>query len=1137
MQHSRTSRCRLVSIAFGIILTLASFSGYGQKVTLSVKNAPLTQIFAEIQRQTGYYFAYTAEVLQGTIPVTIKFKNEPLEEALTKCMKGQSLTYAINNKVISIKKLLVDQPAQKSTSTPIVGGRSIIGTVTDTSGQPLSGATIIVKGTNIIVSTNADGNFALSGMEPDFTLVVSFVGYDSHTTHFPEGQGESHQHLTIALQRHSNPLDEVQIIAYGSNTRRYNVGSVATVNSDQIEKQPLTNPLLALEAQVPGLAVNPVNGAPGASVNIQIRGQNSLGNGYDQPLFVIDGVPFAPQNNNVNQLPNLVSGANNAFLPPAEQNAGLSPFSTINPLDIESITILKDADATSIYGSQGANGVILITTKKGKAGKTAFDLNVQSGPVRDTRHVQMLTTTQYLDMQRQAMANDLYGTNARPSEYPNSYPSLTIFDPNRSINFYNTLFGGTANNTVGHASLSGGTANTTFLVSLGDALQTYNFPGGFAKNTYTMHSSFHHSSPDHKLSLDFGTDFAYDHNNVTSATSILSSFTLPPNTPDLLDAKGNLIWNYKGIDLQSSGITNPYSYLKQPYHDDNYNLNTHLNVGYQLIDGLRLIAVLGYSRFNTQEFSAMPLGSFDPIQGQSSSAIYAASTMQTMDVAPQISYDHKLSKGQLSVVVGGEYKKDISSSNQTQGYGYSNDALLGTIDAAQTVYSYDSYELDKYDGVFGRIGYTWKRKYILNVTGRRDGSSNFGPGRQFGNFGSAAAGWIFTEEPFLKSWRWLSFGKINISYGTQGGNGVQPYQYQPNWASGGSQNLYLGVVPYGAGNLYNPNYSWDVLKKINAGLSLGFLDNRILVDFAFYQNRSGNQLISYSLPAQTGFSGVTENSPALVQNRGLELTLNTINFKTKDFTWTSSFNISGNRNKLLAFPGLAQSSYANFYVIGKPTNIIMAYKYLGVNPATGLFQFRSANGQPTSFPVQEPATSLGNPGDEFPVVDPNPKFFGGFTNTFTYKGFSVMLLFSFTKQIGTSYIADIYANNQLPGKSGVNLPTAILGHVWEKPGDVAQFERLSSGFYPAATQGGFDFTNSSGAYTDASYIKLRNVSLSWTTPQKVARKIGMQRANIYVNAQNLFTITHYAVLDPELNGQLYGFPLQRIIVAGLNLTF
>jgi TonB-linked SusC/RagA family outer membrane protein len=1131
---------KLTTLMLFLAFMQVSASTLAQKVTLSERNASLTTIFEQIRNQTGYDFAYTTSTIKAARPVTIDVKNEDLKEVLDKIFSGQPLNYTIENKSVevSIKEAsLFDQISDK-VKTVLNLPTEISGIVTDTLGHPLVGASVSIKGKNLITQTDSKGNFSFPNMpQGNYTLVVSYIGYEKLETSITNTG--KYEHLAFALRLAISPLDQVRVIAYGTDSRRFSVGSVSTVTAADIEKQPVSNPLLALQGQAPGLNVTATSGIPGSQVLVQVRGQNSLNmhqdnpyqnptKPYDQPLFIIDGVPFASQNNNVNQFASLVAAqSSSGGINPV--NAGISPFGNIDPADIESISILKDADATSIYGTQGSNGVILITTKKGKPGATTFDLNVNTGFNSVGRPVQLLNTQQYLQLRKEAYAADGVTPVNDPNNYQGYAPDLTIFDQNKYTNWQKILYGQNTTNTDVHGSLSGGSATNTFLISTGYNRSSYNYPGDFADQRYTLHSNIHHNSQDYRLSVDLTTDFGYDQNN-SAGFGGGTDIVLPPNLPDLLGPSGNLLWNYKGVDLTSYNF---YSSLKEPTNLQNYNLNTAFHISYKLFDGLSIGATLGYNRNATDEHSIEPGVAQNPAY-LNRQANFSANTFQTVNIEPQINYNKNIGKGVFSALVGSTYKKNTNNSTYTTGQGYSNDNFLGSINSAPTVAAIDGYNIYKYSAGFARLNYIYDSEFIINLTGRRDGSSNFGPGRQFGNFGSVGAGWIFSEEKiFKKSSSILSYGKISGSYGTSGSDGIAAYQYQALYASFPNYiPNFQGIRPSFPTNLYNPDYSWATKKSLNIALDLGFFNNRLLFNATYYRDREGNQLANYPLPIQSGLPTVLGNLDATVQNQGLEFAISSTNIKSKDFTWKTNFNVSFNRNKLLAFPNLANSSYASVYQIGQPTSIIYGYKYKDVNPQTGLFEFYTKNGTVTSSPAFGPASTGG---DEVPIGSLEVKYAGGLGNTFTYKQFSLYVFCQFSSRNAPNYLAEIYTTNQLGLE--YNQPVAVLNNYWKAPGDVAQLQRLASSYGSTAIGAAIRFPQSSGAYGDDTYLRIKTASLSYQLPNTLLNKVHIKAASVFVNGQNLLTFTNYKVGDPETPGVFTSFPIQRIVAFGLNLKF
>ncbi len=1126
---------RLTAFLLLVFTFHVSANTYSQSLTLNMKNAPLIKVLNEVKKQSGFYLVYTkGEMLKAT-NVNISLTNAPLESALSEIFKGQPLTYKVNDKFIMISpKPAKPQPLQASGSTGFLPESpellakdtfTITGLVIDDENRtPLEGATVKEKDGTAVTTTNKDGFFKFTVSDANASLVISFVGYVNSIIKAAPSVG------VIKLKLNNSPLNEIQVIAYGTQSKRFSVGAVSTVSAETISRQPVTNPLLALQGQAPGLIINSFSGAPGAKVYVQIRGQNSFANTatgskpYDQPLFIIDGVPFARQNNNLNQLANLAStGTAGGGL---DQGGGISPFNSINPDDIESISVLKDAEATSIYGSEGSNGVILITTKKGRAGKTTFSTSVNTQSSSSTRPVKLLNTQQYIQFRKDAFAAD----GLTPTTITS--PELTVFDQTKYTNWQDIIFGKTTTNTTVNSTLQGGSGSNTFLVSAGYNKSNVNFAGDYSNQRFTINTAFHNTSNDKRFDFDLKTRYGYTTNNAPNGAINPIQVLLPPNSPDLINADGSLNWVYQGITL-----TNFYSYLETYATFQNHDFMSSMQLSYKLVKGLTFKTALGYNRNTTIENSAVPISSRNPNTAPTSTATFANSLAESINIEPQLTYTNTIGKGTLTVLVGGTYRKNKGYSAFITGSGYSNDNLLGSINGATTKAVNDANSIRRYAAVFGRINYNYAERYIVSLTGRRDGSSNFGPGHQYGNFGSVGGAWIFSEEKPVKSLvTFMSFGKLSASYGTTGSDGVAPYLYQTFWGVGlASSPTFQGSLPTYPGNLYNPNYSWALKKSLNLALDLGFFKDRILLNATYYRNRTGNQLASSPLPNQTGFTSVVENVDATVQNTGWEFGLVTKNIQSRFFTWESNFNISFNRNILLSFANLASSvSYRNSYVIGAPISMVPnIYRYAGIDPATGVAQIYDRNGAITKTPANGyPAGG----GDWITNVNRDVDYSGGLNNSLTYKRFRFDFMLQFSSQTSPNWIRTLYQTNRI-GLQPYNVPAAVMGNYWKKAGDMARFQRLTT--LSSSPQGqAFTFMSSSdAAYEKAKYVRLKTLSVSYNLPESWIKKIGMKAGNFYMNAQNLFTITNVELGDPESAGNYTSIPLQRIIAIGANFTF
>lgn len=1126
---------RLTIIILIVSMVQVSANTFAQRISLTEKNAPISKVFKKISQQSGYDFLVTGRLLKNTKPVTINVKDVDVKEVLERILKGQNLKFEIEEKAVIITQAL---PLEEQKNKQISRADTIdaAGTVLDDKGKPLSGVSVSVKGSYKVTSTNERGIFLLKNVAAKSILRFSYIGYK------PKEVPASINTGFVQLELSNSVLDEVQVIAYGQSTQRNNIGSISTVTAKDIEQQPVTNVLQALQGRVPGLSVTQVSGAPGAMTATQIRGQNTIGNtasanstlqGFNQPLYIVDGVPLANQNKGTqNQNASLGNNGGAGYF---ANFLGLSPLNSINPMDIESISVLKDADATSIYGSQGSNGVILITTKRGKAGKSQVSLSVQSGPTSASKTAKMMNTQQYLAMRNEAIRNS-------PRYTPDIVDDADVlfFDQTRDKDWMEEFFGGTGVHTDTHVSVSGGSESTTYLVSGGYTRETYNFPGDFADNRYSLHTSFNHISSDKKFSINFGTDFSYDQNNSTGAPLVLGAFTLAPNFPDFLDANNNLIWNYKGYNYGNNILGNPYAYLKSKANIATYNLNSTFQTSYKILPSLTFAVNAGYNRTSGDQYSNSPIAARNPaFSNNRGSAYFGTTAAGLINIEPQINFSKAISKGLLTVVAGGTYRKQLTSSNLILATGYTSDALLNTVSAAgNPVTASNTGGVYKYLAAFARVNYLWDSKYIVNLTGNRNGSSNFGPNRRYGTFGSAGLGWIVSEEDFLKdNLPFVSFTKLSANYGTSGSDGIGPYQYQANWTVSNLTGGYQGLVGYTPLNPLNPEYGWSTTKKFNQQIELGLFKDRIYLNFSMYQNKTDNQLVSYTLPIQTGFNSQILNAPYSVENKGIEFSLTTKNIDNQNFKWTTSFNISRNRNKLASFDGIESSPYANTFVVGQSISSVRLVPFLGVNPTTGIFEYRKANGTVAgNATLSSGFNNVG--GDQTELIDLAPKYIGGLNNTFTYKNFTLSAFFQFVRQQGPNYLSSVYGNFSQPGFALTNLPEAFVNR-WQKPGDISSIQRLTSGYnstvdFSAITAAGI-FPYSTGAYSDASYIRLKTVSLGYTLPSSILKKLSLKGCTFYINGQNLFLITGYKEGDPETLS-LYNIPPQRTFVAGLNIT-
>lgn len=991
---------------------------------------------------------------------------------------------------------------------------SLQGKVLTTDGIPVIGATITVTEDSHkqVTETSSDGSFTLSGINKEAALLVTHVGFEDTRINV-----KGRQQITIVLKEKSGSLDEVVVQAYGTTTRRFNTGNITKVSAGEIETQPVSNALAALEGRVPGVIISQSSGVPGSSFNIEIRGRTSLDQNLSKndPLFIIDGVFFEPGNQPANQLR---SAANNNF-----GIGGLSPLSSINPADIESIEVLKDADATAIYGSRGANGVILITTKKGKAGATKFTANVYTGNSKITRTLPLLNTQKYVAMRMEGFKNDGVTPSASPFD-PGYAPDIMLWDTTRYTNFEKLLIGNTARSTDAQLSLSGGSQLTQFLLSGGYHKETNVFSRNLADTRASTHFSINHTSENKKLKVLFSGGYSSDKNELIS-TDLTQYIYSPPNLK-LYNDDGSLSFKENGVSYYSvNSLINPLSVLLKRNTSVIENIYGNLQLGYMILPSLTFKTSLSYNTFKNDEVYIVPSTSIDPYVSsyQTPSASFSNSSINSWLVEPQLNYIKTGLHGNLNILIGGTLQEKSSKAIGIDASRYSNDLLLNNPGAASLVTGLNTEALYHYAAMFGRVNYNLKDKYILNATFRRDGSSRFGPGKQFANFGAIGVGWIFSDESyFKKNFSFISFGKLRASYGITGNDQIGDYAFLNLWSADG--NTYQSTQTILPDKLYNPDLEWETNKKLEAAIELGFFKDKLSVSASYFNNRSNNQLVNSPLPTQTGSQSVVENLPALVQNSGMELMVTSNNIASAEFSWTTSLNLTIPRNKLISFPGLASSPYYGLYVEGQPLTVINSLKYLGVDPATGIYSFEDMNGD-EDFDADDYQV-LGHTG---------PRIFGGISNSLRYHDFQLEFLFEFKKQTGSNYLVQLYSN--FPGFVGNNEPDIVLNR-WQKPGDDAIVQKYIATWnnFPALIAGNVLLPISNAVYGDASFIRLKNISLAYNLPLSILKRFKISAAKAYLNAQNLLTITRYKGLDPETQNAFVLPPL-KTIVAGIKITF
>jgi TonB-linked SusC/RagA family outer membrane protein len=1075
---------RLTTVILIATFLQVSANGFAQKITLSKRNAPLKTIFKELRNQSGYVFLCTENQLKISNPVSINVNGEDFQNVLKQIFENQPLTYNINEKTITIRekeRSVIDKVIDYFSSIDVSGK------VVDENGQPIAGATIKVKGATMLTNSASDGSFKLKNVAEDAVLQISYIGFQAREVKAAVSLG------SILLIVEVAKLEEVMVNAgYYSVKDSERTGSISRISAKDIEKQPVTNILATMQGRMPGVFITQGSGAPAGNFQIRIRGQNSIRDEGNDPLYIIDGIPFSSQTIGANQTAGYSPGTT-------------SPLNSIDPSDISSIEVLKDADATAIYGSRGANGVVLITTKRGVAGKVAVTLGASNDFGQVTMLVDQMKTEQYLSMRSQAYAND------KIQQYPaDAYDINGTWDKNRYTNWQKELIGGTAKVLALNASVSGGSEKTQFLLSSNYRTETTVMPGDFRYNKGSVNFNMKHGADSDKLNIVFSAGYTLQANNQPSLDLTSISRNLAPNAPALYDDQGKLNW-------QNGTWSNPLARLLQEFTGEVNTLVAGSVVSYHLSPALVLKANMGYTDIRNTESKITPFTMYNPSYGLTSAAssIYLNNTArQSWTLEPQVTWSHKIAQGNLELLGGATFQNQRSDRLVQFGSGFPSNGLIYNLASASTrAVNASDQTIYKYQALFARINYTLQDRYMLNITARRDGSSRFGPNNRFAVFGAFGAAWIFSKETFLKDSKILSFGKLRGSYGTTGNDQIGDYQYFNTYAPTGVS--YEGSIGLQPTRLYNPNFGWESNNKLEFALDAGFFNDKLFATAAWYSNRSSNQLVGIPLPGTTGFSSLMANLGATVGNTGFEFTIRTVNINKRNFNWTTSFNITTNRNKLIAFPGLESSTYAESYIVGKPIDIRHLYGYMGVSATTGIYQFIDYNSDAELSPLE----------DRKSIADLTPRFFGGLVNQLKYKGFSLDFLLQFVKQKNISYPA------AMPGTAFNQLVS--LTNVWQGVGDISKAQLFSTGVEDEVATAFYRFGESDGALVDASFIRLKNIALSYDFPVMLK---GAAKLRLFGQAQNLLTITSFDNGDPELR---YGsfLPPLRICSFGIQVRF
>lgn len=979
---------------------------------------------------------------------------------------------------------------------------SVTGTVTDAKdGSPAVGVTVLVKGTKTAVKTSINGVYNIAAAS-NATLVFSSVSYNR-----AEVAVNGKAMVDVSLTGSSTSLGEVVVVGYGTQQRKFMTGSVAKVDAKAFTSTPAPSFDAALQGRAPGLQVQQANGSLGGAVRIRVRGTSSISSSGD-PLYVVDGIPFA--NND------LQAGFGSGL--DATKSNNTNPLATINQNDIESIEVLKDAASASIYGARAANGVILITTKKGKSGKTQISLDAVSGISQITRKLPQLNGAEWYQLYNEARVND-GGLPLGPNQV---IPGLALpyaYNPNVNTDWINET---TQPGALYEANLSarGGNDKTRFFLSgvFRDE------KGVLVGNNFQRIGG--RVNIDNKATdrLDLGVQIGiYSSRNNEVPTSFRGGVGAAQSNALPIFPVKNADGSFFGTQVQYNPGVNPVANLNNTFTNKSLRTFANVNATYKLTKALSFRSELGLDLINQKEvYYEQPYNRwYERTQLAASSERNVDNT--NVNTNNYFTYNHAIGKqGKLEAVAGFAVNtlkfKEASVRPQSGGAGYVNPyftsgtAGIGwsplapaSITNGSPVAAYTSPDIKSgFISYFARANYRLLDKYLLGFSVRADGSPRFGENNRYGYFPALSAGWIASEEKFLQNSKVINYLKLRASFGLTGNAEIGDYRFLELYNPAGG---YAGINGLRQGSLANPDLTWEKGEQIDLGLDFGLIKNRLSGSISFYTKKSKDLLLNKPVQRSTGFDNLAANVDIQIRNRGVELVLNSTNVATTDFKWTTSFNISRNENKVLTVAGFDDPDFLDLsegdtrVIAGYPLGQNYLPIFVGVDPATGAALIRD---KVTGKPV--PLTAATQNANRVPVGNPNPDFFGGFENTFTYKGFDLGFLFTF--QYGNE-IYDDGAKFQIGGKLNEwNQRREILSR-WQKPGDVSDIPRLSLNVDA-------NNSNSSKWLFDVSYLRLRNISFGYSLPAQIVTKAKITSARLYVAASNILTFTKYAGWDPEV---------------------
>jgi TonB-linked SusC/RagA family outer membrane protein len=1119
-------------------------------VNLNMQNATLYEMLESIEQQTEVGFLYNETEVNTTEKITVEVNNMPLSELLNDVLPDLGVDYEIDESVIILMPRQAEDTVVESilqeTIAPIT--IEIKGKITDNEGAPLPGTTVMEKGTLNGVTTDFEGKFVLKVANSESVLRISYIGFESQE--LIVGQQTN---FTIVMQASTSNLDEVIVVAYGTSTKKSFTGSVSVIKPRELTKQPTTSITKALQATSPGVQVLSETGAAGSEATIRIRGLGSIASNSD-PLWVIDGVAETV-----------------VLMHDDEDKIDRATATRPNLDDIESISILKDAAAASLYGSRAGNGVIIITTKKGRTGKTRFKFKTEYGISNRTRSkFELLDASEFLKVSWNGIKNyaddkgqawltkggytssaDYAHKNLVNFAGKNPYNINQPFDDNGNIVsgaklMYDTdwfnLVHQTGTTKKYNLSVSGGNDKTTFYISGG----YYDQKGIVAPDFYTRYSAQINvkSNVTDKIKIGINSNFkhsmtrgVYDMTNGTSTG--YAAYTYPNNVPlykldenfkPIIGDDGQPEYNYENKVSQDF---NPIALTKLNTRRSKstlFTLSPYLQ--YKIIPGLTFKTIWGGKMYfyDDLHFENPYHGDGKSVNGRSTkewreSRLYTSSNTLTYDKIIK-------EKHNINVLLGYEFEKyewhNIEAQTKNFAIPVSDELSIG----GSPEYARSKTSENSMISYFSKVDYNYDNKYYVGISFRRDGSSRFSSvdNRNYGNFYSISGSWRLSKEDFIKNLGFFNSLKLRASYGTSGVNNIGEYKYLPLYTV---ESSYMELIGLRNSQLTNSNLLWEKSKILNIGINFSIFNNKLDVSIEYYKKESDDLLLDKPLPLSTGWENKIENIGAL-QNDGFEFNLISLNVHTKDFEWFTNFNLSFYKNKITALSQDEIIDENKRWVVGNSLKVWYMREWAGVNPENGAGQWYKdildSDNKPTG---KREKTENYDAATRYELGESLPDFYGGMTNTLVYKDFTFSMTLYFS--VGSQIYDDLEQETMNDGENfGYQLNKKVL-NAWTPENPNTEVPRY---VYNNRSKSNY---MSSRFLHDGSFLRLSNISLNYSIPKRIISNIGLESANVYVTGDNLWVWTSYEGNDPEqgidgLNGTNI-VPNIRTITFGIKIGF